>query len=486
MVEKIPGDIITFYSYKGGTGRTMALANVACLLARRDRENPGNILMIDWDLEAPGLHRYFQKRMRSTNEVDFDTHPGLIDLFKAFEDALNDLDLDEEPERDEIEALFKRVDPARYIMRTAIPQLHLLKAGGQLSNGYASRVTNFQWNTFFDRVPWFFSVFAGWLSTHYEYTLIDSRTGISDTSGICTTLLPDKLVVVFTPNHQSLTGVIENLIPKVMNYRYNQTDDLRPLVVYPLPSRIEVAEQTLRQIWRFGDKRLGISGYQPSFESLFKDIHKLPECNLQPYFDEVQIQHIPHYAYGEEIAVLEEGSSDSLSLTKAYDTLTERLINTQTPWESKISLLREGDLIEGDKKLDSGYVYFSYTRSDLKLVQSLKDGLRRNGLNVWAGEESLEPGTRSWQRVIEGVIENAACIVVILSREGVNSKWILREIEYADAMKVTVIPFVVSDGLDYKMLPARLRRSNIIDAKDGNEQAFSKLLATVWNLVISK
>jgi hypothetical protein len=32
-----------------------------------------------------------------------------------------------------------------------------------------------------------------------EYVLTDSRTGISDVSGICTMLLPDKLVVVFTP-----------------------------------------------------------------------------------------------------------------------------------------------------------------------------------------------------------------------------------------------------------------------------------------------
>lgn len=50
------GQLITFYSYKGGTGRTMALANVACLLAREGRR----VLVIDWDLEAPGLHRFFQ------------------------------------------------------------------------------------------------------------------------------------------------------------------------------------------------------------------------------------------------------------------------------------------------------------------------------------------------------------------------------------------------------------------------------------------
>ena len=49
------GKIVTFYSYKGGTGRTMALANVAWILASRGLK----VLVVDWDLESPGLHRYF-------------------------------------------------------------------------------------------------------------------------------------------------------------------------------------------------------------------------------------------------------------------------------------------------------------------------------------------------------------------------------------------------------------------------------------------
>jgi Mrp family chromosome partitioning ATPase len=49
------GRILTFYSYKGGTGRSMSLANIAWILAM----NGHRVLMIDWDLEAPGLHRWF-------------------------------------------------------------------------------------------------------------------------------------------------------------------------------------------------------------------------------------------------------------------------------------------------------------------------------------------------------------------------------------------------------------------------------------------
>ena len=53
------GQIVTFYSFKGGTGRTMALANVAWILAA----NGKRVLIADWDLESPGLHRFFQPFM---------------------------------------------------------------------------------------------------------------------------------------------------------------------------------------------------------------------------------------------------------------------------------------------------------------------------------------------------------------------------------------------------------------------------------------
>ncbi len=42
---------VTFYSFRGGVGRTMALANVAAFLGREGL----SVFLIDFDLEAPGL-----------------------------------------------------------------------------------------------------------------------------------------------------------------------------------------------------------------------------------------------------------------------------------------------------------------------------------------------------------------------------------------------------------------------------------------------
>src|SRR3954466_8650371 len=83
------GDIVTFYSYKGGTGRTMALANIGHILAWQ-LPPYRKVLMIDWDLEAPGLHRYFYDQLKTnfsqSNERRYAStlmrRPGLVEFIR--------------------------------------------------------------------------------------------------------------------------------------------------------------------------------------------------------------------------------------------------------------------------------------------------------------------------------------------------------------------------------------------------------------------
>src|SRR6516162_3614529 len=80
MAARSLGKIVTFYSYKGGTGRSMTLANVAWILASAGKR----VLAVDWDLEAPGLHRYFSPFL---SDKDLTGSEGLIDLLIEFRDA---------------------------------------------------------------------------------------------------------------------------------------------------------------------------------------------------------------------------------------------------------------------------------------------------------------------------------------------------------------------------------------------------------------
>ena len=65
--------VITFYSFKGGVGRTMALVNVAAELVRRGRK----VLVVDFDLEAPGLETY--KHLGPP-----EPHPGIVEYVTEY------------------------------------------------------------------------------------------------------------------------------------------------------------------------------------------------------------------------------------------------------------------------------------------------------------------------------------------------------------------------------------------------------------------
>src|SRR5207244_6984017 len=71
------GKIVTFYSYKGGTGRTMALANTAWILASDGKQ----VLVVDWDLDSPELHKCYHPFLDS---AAISGAPGVIDLINGF------------------------------------------------------------------------------------------------------------------------------------------------------------------------------------------------------------------------------------------------------------------------------------------------------------------------------------------------------------------------------------------------------------------
>jgi CO dehydrogenase nickel-insertion accessory protein CooC1 len=67
---------ITFYSYKGGTGRTLVLANVARYLSRFGQA----VVVLDFDLEAPGLH--YKLQFEEPGET-LTIQRGVVDYFHA-------------------------------------------------------------------------------------------------------------------------------------------------------------------------------------------------------------------------------------------------------------------------------------------------------------------------------------------------------------------------------------------------------------------
>ena len=351
-----PGEVVTFYSYKGGTGRTMALSNIAVLLARRENASVP-VLMLDWDMEAPGLHHYFEQH---------EERPGVLEFFEACRQQLERISLEtagaraggqarglEDAGREDA-ALAQRVldaiDWQQYVVRVDQGSPLYLMRAGRFDASYSERLAQMRWDQLFDACPALFRCFADTLAQHFRYVLVDSRTGRTDSAGICTTLLPKKLVVVFTPNRQSLEGV-DALVTRAIEYRRSHEDEQRPLLMYPLPSRIEMGDGAQRAEWRRGDAHKGIAGFQPMFERLLRTSYGLSQIALDSYFDEVQLQQTKTFAYGEQLAVRIDQGGDRFSLTRTFEAFLHWLTGGYFPWQSSRELALLGAIGEARQAL---------------------------------------------------------------------------------------------------------------------------------------
>jgi MinD-like ATPase involved in chromosome partitioning or flagellar assembly len=208
------GTVITFYSYKGGVGRSFALANIAVLLARWGYR----VLAVDWDLEAPGLHHYFAEVLPE------EPAGGVVDLAHEF-------------------LAGSEIPGAHAVQVNVEGTLALLAAGrveaGKLDGSYPRRMQAINWEDVYQRG---FATFlercrAEW-TAEYDFVLIDSRTGVSDIAGICTAHLPDRLVVVFTANDQNLNDVV-NVARRADQARDRLPYDRPRHVVLPVLSRLD-------------------------------------------------------------------------------------------------------------------------------------------------------------------------------------------------------------------------------------------------------
>lgn len=283
--------IITFYSYKGGTGRTMALANVAALLARRGYR----VLAVDFDLEAPGLWRYF-----SGFRDRLDQQPGLIDLLAAAASTPG-----------------HNADWRNYLTDLPIKAGPLtLMTSGQLDGDYSSRVLGFDWTEFFQnaRGGEFLEQLRQQWRDAFDFTLIDSRTGITDTGGICTIMLPDMIIPVFVSNHQSIDGAVE-VITRAQAGRKRLAYDRPPAMILPIFSRFEGrAEYQTAQQWL----DIAADRVQPFYSDW------LPSgFNPRRALERTKLPYVTYFSFGEQLPALVDSTSDPESLGYALNVVSQ-------------------------------------------------------------------------------------------------------------------------------------------------------------------
>jgi len=359
------GQILTFYSYKGGVGRSMGLANVAALLSKWRRK----VLIVDWDLEAPGIESYFDnyaKISKSRREK-----AGVIDIVHSligkdkidWRDCLMSVSLNE----------FKGFGSGE--------ELKIISAGRD-DGEYVTRVQETDWAELFrtKELGKHLETLRNEWKAAFDFILVDSRTGITDIGGVCTIHLPDVLTIWFTTNETSVRGV-KHVAEQARLQQNKLPFDRNPLFVVPVPSRDESRSEFKRATY-----------WQRRFAEQFSSFYSewLP-TSIEPsnVVEKLRIPYIPYWSTEETLPVVEEGTSDPSSIGQAYELLA-RLIFFNLNWQR----------VDTDPEQSIEYLTRAAEVDVNRFGPELADAFFEEAL-VYSGEELTEKAVESARHALD-------------------------------------------------------------------------------------
>ena len=422
------GTVATFYSYKGGVGRTMALANTACLLASWGKR----VLCVDWDLEAPGLLRFLPP--------DRDSGLGLLDLVD---------ERDGEPIRWE-----DAVCPVSVRFETAGRPVRLDVLPPGAPAGYDRRVQVFDWRRRYEaglgeRLE---ELRDAWVR-RYDWVLIDSRTGLTDTGGICTVQLPDILVLLANPNSQAIDGA--HSVWRLVNERRAEAAfDRTRLLTLPVLTRFDDrAEYEDARAW---ERRFAAQFGDAYAEWCDRDI--APEQILAL----TRVPHVSFWSFGERLPVLAASEGAPGTLGYVYENLAALLAHHL---DKSKSLARDRDAFvrsakgsstsdgpatsEGEgreasnppSRLDPGWIlrvplpfglrydfFISYSRRDsAAYAEDLARLLRQSGHTCYLDETQNFAGVALSDTIRRALLDSRALVVIATSGIA-DSAWVAQEV----------------------------------------------------------
>lgn len=223
--------VTSFYSFKGGVGRTTATVLSALLLAREGKK----VMLIDFDLEAPGLASIFANR--SDNAEELLSVNGFVDFLIDYEFHKRDfskINLDDYYFRKNEQALVGSNGGELFI----IPAI---ATSSKNSSSYINKLskTNIRFGLGKDYAP---DIFLKKMEEKLkpDHILIDTRTGINDVGGLVFNRYAQNIFLLFYGNQQNMFG-LESILPELK--KLNDSGIKFYLVNSPVPADVQLAEE---------------------------------------------------------------------------------------------------------------------------------------------------------------------------------------------------------------------------------------------------
>lgn len=111
------------------------------------------------------------------------------------------------------------------------------------------------------------------------------------------------------------------------------------------------------------------------------------------------------------------------------------------------------------------YVFISYSRKDLSIVEELTKALQQKGLRVWRDLEMISPGA-SWMQEIEKGLKGASALIYVRSQHSAHSEFLNSEVQLFLNQGKPIIPIIIDDAA-VESMPPPLRSFQWLDLRHG-------------------
>jgi cellulose biosynthesis protein BcsQ len=222
---------VAFYGFRGGAGRTVALAHIALMLAQRGLR----VAVVDFDLEAPGLHM-------ALGAEPPDEGKGLVALLRSTLAA----------------PLSQRVDVAEHLQvvtpREGTGKILLLPAG-RVSRTYLAQIEELGVGLWHEpSLSPLERILDGLRNENPDVVFVDCRTGFNGMSASVLFHLSD-LAVIFLPLTEQVWDGVDVLLQAVASARRQRENSPGLLFVPSMVPPGEVGrEKVERYLARLGEK----------------------------------------------------------------------------------------------------------------------------------------------------------------------------------------------------------------------------------------
>ncbi len=474
--EKNPCPVVTFYSYKGGVGRTTALTCYAQYLANRGKE----VIIIDCDFEAPGFTNYFGYRFGNETQAKYGVVEYLLDRQFLLPQGQTSI---QEKLITKLASEYSYQVGKSYLSEGTKGKIRVIKAGNYESaniDNYLEGLARLDIGNIA-----LFQDFLGDLQKGFGLTrensviLIDSRTGFNDTfATLCS--ISNLVVGVFGTNTQSQTGlqyILDSFLAKPITESSNSTNKSFLFI-----QSFSANTSNRNELWEIAENylidnsiRFGIDKHGVPYKSNFyyfpksDDIAKIGESNIS------EKQEVEFYQFIEE--------DRPAAITKLFEAIDSYLLPTKTANNSITNIVENSTTQENTTTTHSqtNNPYIELLNSikipeiraeNITKNQKKKDFyLREKLVDIFNWDKYIISGSKGTGKTF--IYE---CMEIPLFQEALSGE---ANVEHENYFFVNIMP--VLDGVEKGKKEKFFYASNLVTYEDKDKNFYQKF----WTVYIA-